>query len=153
MVKILQLQQLNIPHLISKAIALPATGRLEKSSEGYTYLNIDDRFIHDLYPLLPPHTNIIKPDYFNKYTMGAHITVVYPEEKTIIDPIHLGEEHTFTILGVYTGVIMPKQYFVLLVNAPSLTALRNKYKLGPKLSFKKHHIDLHITVGVIQRDH
>lgn len=140
------LAQLQNPDIISVASLLPQKGRLV-SSQGYTYLDIDNDYIHNLFPLLND-PKVCKPDYFDKYTMGAHITVIYPEETRLTKVEEVGQEFTFNIKSAYSGDLGPKRYYFLTVNAPALLKLRRKYGLPDLLSFKNYLIEFHITFAV-----
>lgn len=141
-----QLNQLNT--ILQK---LPASGCLCAKAD-YVYLDIDDRFIHDIYPLIQnPHAE--KPRYFDKDReyMGAHISIFYPEENIDIKPKDLGQIHSFSVKDCVMVDIWGKKYYALRVHSPTLVALRQQYGLGEKLIFKESLIDLHITVAVVPR--
>lgn len=148
MINRLKLMNLNIPELISQARHFPNSGELCLSPDGLLYLDIDDRYIHELYPLLKNYSPIInKPNYFGQKTAGAHISVIYPEENTAVATQELGVRHTFEIQEVFAVQLDNKCYYGLTVNVPSLIYLRQKYDLEPQLLFKNHWIELHITIG------
>jgi hypothetical protein len=139
--------QLPLPELTAAAAKLNAAGQLHLYYGGLTYLDVSDEYIHELFPLLGD-SQISKPDYFGRRSIGAHITVIYPEEQTIPDKEELNQAHSFQITGIYTAVLGIKKYYMLGVAAPSLLALRKRYGLADKLCFRKHLVDLHITIGV-----
>jgi len=139
---------LDFPEILKTALDIQSSGYLEQSFH-YFYLKIDDDYIHRLFPLFQDKM-ITKPDYFNRYTMGAHITIVYPEENKLINEQELGKEHHFKIKEIFSTVIGLKRYYALLVEAPTLLQLRKKYGLSSQLLFKNHWIDFHITFGVCQ---
>jgi len=138
--------ELNIPELLKTAMELPKTGYLEGSSN-YTYLKISDAYIHQLFPFVQ-NKKTSKPDYFNKYSMGAHITIIYPEENRIIHLEELNKEHCFKVISAFSTIIGTKRYYALKVEAASLLQLRRKYLLPDNLAFKNHWIDFHITFAV-----
>lgn len=136
--------------LITQAAKLPTTGTLAASDTGLVYLDISDDYIHQLFPLLENKNNLIlKPDYFNKYLIGAHITVIYTEENKLISSDHLGEKHNFQIKDLIQMHINSKIYYALSVESPSLLELRRKHGLPDKLNFKGHKVGLHITIGTL----
>lgn len=137
---------LQLPDVLNAVANLPTVGKLAIAGE-IVYLDIDDEFIHQGYPMLKK-PSIEKPNYFGDDAIGAHITVIYPEENQQIDQVYLGEQHLFSIRGVFSADINLKRYYVLMVKAPTLLQLRRKYGLGEKLLFKDYLIDLHITIGV-----
>lgn len=142
----LAITPLEIPGLLETALTLPSFGYLEKIPQGYYYLNIDDAYIHQLFPFVQ-NKKIEKPDYFEKYTMGAHITVSYPEEK-IINEEDLNKNYHFEITGAFSSVIDCKRYYALAVASNSLLQIRRKNHLPDQLNFKNHAIGLHITFAV-----
>lgn len=79
--------------LLNKATSkFPSTGKIAVSNNNLTYLDIDDEYVHQLFPLLK-NFNIKKPDYFGEDSEGAHITVIYPEENKTINKDDLGQKH------------------------------------------------------------
>lgn len=134
------------PNLLKAAHHLPAKGRLAISENKLVYLDIDDDYIHQLFPYLK-NQSIIKPDYFGEKSIGAHITVIYPEEQKTIKQKEFNQEHLFSIKELVTAEIGPKLYYVLLVESPSLLQLRKKYNLPDLLNFKGYSIGFHITIG------
>jgi hypothetical protein len=139
--------KLNNKELIHKASRLPSSGTLVKSANNLIYLNINDAYIHHLFPLLK-EKQIKKPNYFGKGLAGAHISVIYPEEAVQFDTRDLGKQYQFKINELIIAEMNLKKYYVVLVECPELRQLRNKYGLADQLNFKNYWIDLHITVGV-----
>lgn len=141
---------LELPGLMEAVLHLPASGTLATSESRWTYLDVDDRYIHQLFPFFEGlNTPINKPEYFGENLAGAHITVVYPEEHKFMRHEDLGQKHSFKVKGAFSADLGLKRYFVLGVEAESLLSLRNKYGLGNQLCFKNYLIDLHITIGTI----
>jgi hypothetical protein len=145
--KKLQIKKLNIPAIIDIASRLRYTGRLANSQNNLAYLDIDDAYIHALFPLLQDQ-KIKIPDYFGVGSVGAHITVMYPEEGEQINVEDLNQEHHFLIRDLVAAEIGKKTYYVLLVESLSLLELRKKYGLPELLCFKGYSIGFHITIGV-----
>lgn len=146
----LKVKPLDNPSLINKALTLMPNGYLSTSSEQLTYLDVDDDYIHQLLPLLK-NRRIKRPNYFGEELIGAHISVIYPEENVWINPEDLGYEHYFTIKELFTAELDIKKYYVLMVESPSLILLRKKYGLGDMPYFRGNLINLHITIGVYSR--
>ncbi len=138
---------LKLPKIIENAQRLSSTGSTQKTENNLFCLNIDDTYIHQLYPLLEDE-RIKKPDYFGEKSVGAHITIIYPEESKNINAHDLQQEHSFFVKDIVTTEIGQKTYYVLLVEAPSLLRLRKKYNLPDLLSFKGYSIGFHITIGL-----
>ncbi|HHW3788005.1 TPA: hypothetical protein ACT9MN_002695, partial [Legionella pneumophila] len=84
--------QLNNPALLNKAMQLKSIGKVAISQNQLTYLKIHDEWIYELFPLLQ-NEQIRKPDYFGNESIGAHISIIYPEENTTINPKELDQEH------------------------------------------------------------
>src|SRR5829696_1009800 len=113
------IKKLNIPNLISAASHLALDGKLAISDNNLVYLSVHDDYIHQLFPLFA-NQKIKKPDYFGAGSAGAHISVIYPEENILISSNDLDGEHKFEIEGACTAEIGLKNYYALMVNAPSL---------------------------------
>lgn len=140
----------NVP-LLQAAQILEPSGVLARTKNNLIYLDIDDAYIHQLYPLLN-REEAKKPNYFGPTLIGAHISVIYPEETFIFDEEDLGKKYQFQIKELVIAEINLKNYYVLLVQSPRLLVLRNKYQLPDQLNFKGYWIDLHITIGVCEVD-
>lgn len=139
---------LAIPNLLEIAKDFPTSGRLCISKSNLVYLSVDNRFIHQLFPLLKTiHNQAYKPDYFGVRATGAHISVIYPEEYTGLSCQDLGQMHHFKVKGIFSADFGVKRYYVLGIESESLIALRIKYNLNSKLYFKQHWIDLHLTIA------
>lgn len=143
-------KKLLIPEIISEASQLASVGKLAVS-DNLIYLDIDDRYIHRLFPLLQ-NQQIKKPDYFCKESIGAHISVIYPGENQAINKEDLDLEHNFIIKDIVRVQLGLKTYFALLVEAPTLLQLRRSYGLADDLVYKGHSIGFHITIGVKSGD-
>ena len=146
-VKIPKIIKLDIPELIRAGLHLASNGKLALSDKNFLYLDIDDEYIHQLFPLLQ-NQQAKKPDYFGEKSVGAHVTVIYPKENKIINRNDLDQEHHFIIEEIVTAELGEKIYYILLVDSPSLLQLRRRYNLSDKLSFKGYSIGFHITIGV-----
>lgn len=144
-----------IPHIVSLKLSkiidaaqrLSSTGKTKTTENNLFCLNIDDAYIHQLFLLLEDE-RIKKPDYFGEKSVGAHITIIYPEENKNINTHDLQQEHSFLVKNIVTAEIGQKKYYVLLVESSSLLQLRRKYKLPDLLCFKGYSIGFHITIGV-----
>jgi hypothetical protein len=139
---------LNIPEIINAAKHLCLKGTTRISQDNLFYLDIDDEYIHQLFPLLNDN-QVKKPDYFGEKSAGAHITIIYPEEgKIIYKEKDLAKEHHFLIKNMAIAEIGHKTYYVLLVDSSSLLQLRRQFQLPDLLCFKDYFIGFHITIGV-----
>jgi hypothetical protein len=136
--QVLDYAQINLPHL----------GILENRS-GFIYVKVDDAYIHQLISFLQSQ-GFEEPPYFGKPELvGAHITVVYPDEVKKYGLKTLSEEGSiisFTLKNC--KVIHPPQWkevdeiYLIVVDAPELDSIRSKYGLP------KRHYAFHITIGI-----
>ena len=137
---------LDNPILCDKALTLDAFGKIAISLNQLIYLDLDDAWIHTLFPLLQGDT-LKKPNYFANDGIGAHISVIYPEEKKSIKADELNKLHFFRIKTLVRATLGTKNYYTLLVEAPTLIQLRKNYQLPELLDFKGYGINLHITLA------
>jgi hypothetical protein len=144
------------PEVIAKAEQLPHQGIFKKSSgkekhhETYFYLKVDDRFITELAPLLKEQ-GVVPDHHFD----GAHITVFLDREGRDLpnDLPEVGHTYRFTIKNLSTVEIRKYvepdkhvfiQEYMVIVEAPELEALRQKYGFSP-LPYGKD--GFHITIA------
>ncbi|MBX9704483.1 MAG: hypothetical protein K2X39_10055, partial [Silvanigrellaceae bacterium] len=140
--------ELSCTAALQRAKTLETEGHIQQR-ENYCYLKIDDNYIHLIHPLLAAFGPINKPAYFTPpEDVGAHISIIYPEEKMKLLPHNVGQKHTFLIDGLIKAKYGVKEYFALSVISPSLTAFRQAHHLRPKPTFKDQEIIFHITLGV-----
>lgn len=146
----IELSPLEVKGLDSIIENLPKMGEVKYNDDsGFAYLDVDDNYIHYIYPLLK-NSLLIKPDYFSEKTnfIGAHISFIYPEEGVNITPSEENKLVTFEIEGLFLAELLNKKYYVLKINSPKLLELRYKYGLSTKLKLYNHLVDLHITIAV-----
>ena len=148
--KFLQFNRLSNADLLAKAKSLPPQGYVQKTPSGLIYLKIDDDYIHRLFPLLTAE-NKVKPDYFGCEGIGAHISLIYPQENFYCSPFYLDMIYSFALDGLYEAKVKENTYYVLRILSTSLSALRRQCGLPLKLNFDGYNIDLHITIGKEQR--
>jgi len=134
--------------LIKYSLSLPNTGVL-RVIDDYTFLDISDAYIHELFPLLAPESNLQKPNYFSSQkSMGAHISIIYPEEQVRIERQEHAKTHVFKPTGLWYAILESKTYYVLMIESPTLTSLRRKYQLPDQLSFKGNLFSFHTTIAI-----
>lgn len=123
---------------------LPQRGRLMQAPDGYIYLKVDDDYIDQLYPMLS-EKGYIKPPYFRRSdSPGAHISVFYTKEREQTGKIkEVGRYYPFTLSFLSFVPEKSHEYIVIVVNAPELEDLRQKYGLSPLLQGN----DFHITIA------
>lgn len=120
---------------------LPHDGKLVQQPNGYVYLKVDDRYIHELFVQLNA-MGFEKPSYFRRADApGAHISVFYENEK--VKPQEVGKKFNFKIKNILMVDINKRlSYIVLRVDSPELENLRTKYGLSPKLNNHEFHITI-----------
>lgn len=140
--------ELSDKSVIDIAILFDTEGIIQQRGD-YCYLNIDDHYIHQIFPLLAQYDCVKKPEYFTEpNAIGAHISVIYPEEMVKVLPSSVGEKHGFSVSALIKAQYGTKDYFVLSVTSPSLSAFRQLHYLSPRPIWKGQEIMFHITVGV-----
>lgn len=120
------------------------TGVLKEEKKGFVYLKVDDNYINKLIQfVIDPR--YIKPPYFRRPdSPGAHISVIYRDERRRTGPIkEIGRTYSFQLTKLAKVPLKTGKYLVLQVYAPELEQLRKKYGLSPLL--KGH--DFHITIA------
>lgn len=125
---------------------LPMHGKLVQRNNGYVYLKVDDRYIHDLFPMLHAE-GFHEPPYFRRDDApGAHISVFYENEH--IAPDEIGDEFNFALDEIVMVQLKKNlSYIVLRVNSPELEKLRVKYGLSKKLN----NVEFHISIAKKER--
>lgn len=122
-----------------------ASSGILKNEGGFVFVDVDDNYIHELIKFIEKE-GFVKPPYFGDCLVGAHITVIYPEEMTEQPIEEIGQTIHFTLRECQ--VIRPhkmegiEEVYFIVVEAPELDVLRQKYHL-PRRQY-----DFHITVGV-----
>ncbi len=132
---------------------LKCQGKLLQLESGYLYLKISDDFIYRGIAFVQDDAKKM-PDYFkDERDTGAHISVVYPEELTVIHSHScVGHHYTFELGRLFKARIQQKIYFGCVVEAPSIIRLRSELGLDEWLNFKGLKIPLHITLAVKDLD-
>jgi hypothetical protein len=122
---------------------LPLQATLVANDDGFVYLDVDDAYIHKLYPLLElSEEGFKKPPYFRRPDgIGAHITVFYVHDNII--PEEIGDTFTFELKDiVVVRATRDASFAVLQVHSPELEALRKKYGFPAKNHGHEFHISL-----------
>jgi hypothetical protein len=124
---------------------LPHYGVL-REGEGFVYVDLDDAYIHKLISFIQ-NEGFEEPPYFGAGDLvGAHITVIYPDEMNQLQIEEDGKVVDFTLKTC--EVVHPPKWkeideaYFIVVDAPALDQIRAKYGL-PKRAY-----DFHITIGV-----
>ncbi len=141
------ISQLEHPQIPDSAIAqLPSFGTLCEDENGFVYIDLDDRYIHELIHFIET-VGFEEPPYFGEPGLvGAHISVIYANEPRKGEIEECGKVISFTPLQC--KIVHPlnwdgiEKVFLIEVDAPELDLIREKYGL-PKNQF-----GFHITIGV-----
>lgn len=125
-------------------------GTLEKTEDGFVYLDLSNDVIHGLFTLID-EDGIEKPPYFKgDRSAGAHISVMSGEEITDKEIKEVGDKFNFKLGDFYSVAPegwenMERVWFVE-VESPELEELRKKYNLPKSYKGKGH--NFHVTVAV-----
>lgn len=127
---------------------LPNCGTL-KAENGFVYVDVDDKYVHDLIQFIEK-SGFQKPPYFGESDLvGAHITVIYPDEMKKYNLDQISESGTTIHFDpIECKLLTPPnwkeidQVYCILINSPQLDVIREKYGL-PTREYK-----FHITIGV-----
>lgn len=123
---------------------LPQQGVL-KNKEGFIYLKVDDNYIYSLFALLEQKGLEIPPYFRTESAPGAHISVIYEDERQALPPMipEVGQTFNFEIKEFQSIFLRDdKEVYVLVVSSPELEALRTKYGLSSKLMGHEYHITI-----------
>lgn len=120
-----------------------------KQDKNYLYLKVDDGFIHLSYPFIKT-LQILKPDYFSdrKKQMGAHISIIYPEEKAYIQKKFIDSVHCFTLGAIKSLKLGKKIFHAFQVQSESLSEIRRQHQLPNQLKFRGQYVPFHLTIGI-----
>lgn len=133
---------------------LSCNGVLKQAEDGFVYLKIDNRFIHDLFPLISAQGMALEePKYFEGgKSAGAHVSIITRQEKEVSQIgfiSELGKEISFKITHFayadYKVQNSVKRVYYLLIDAAELQGLRQNYGLTPKKDEREFHITLAIA--------
>lgn len=138
-------------YVVDEARGICAAGILKQKDNGYLYVQVDNRFVTEILPLIQVEGKIVPPVHVtSKKGIGAHISVMYENERInneIWTINEIGNEFSFQVLELRTVKIIKegkaKKLWLLAVSCPELSVLRESYGLKPLL--KGH--DFHITLG------
>lgn len=133
--------------------SLPHSGVLQNSS-GFVYVKVDDEYIHKLIPYIQKE-GFEEPPYFgNENLVGAHITVVYPDEMKTFEIKEIQESGKIIhFTPKRCEIVQPPKWqdieevYFIVIESPELDLIRAKYGL-PKREY-----EFHITIGVKPQDH
>jgi len=122
---------------------LPPVGVLKKDKSGYVYLQLSNDYINKLYPLIICEGAKL-PLPTKKASVGASITVFESSEG--VNPQELEEEYDFLVKSLVSATIKSskglKREWALIVEAPALEALREKYLPSKKSSGQEFKIPI-----------
>ena len=139
----------NTPFIIDYAEKnLPLSGVVEIDSRGFVYLNVSDRYILDLKPMIKEKGTRLPP-YFESDLPGAHISLVLPSENLDrIAPSFVGRKIDFSLIGCYK--VEPDNWesvrlvWFLEVASDAFSQIRSELGLSPNIGS----LPFHITIGI-----
>lgn len=119
--------RINRPSMLSYAKSkLQNRGIIEQMDNGLAYLKVPDSYIKEL------HQQIHIPGY--ELPTATQISIFNElEAKDIAALQELGETVQFKPLGFYTIVVDDQEFFMLAIEAPQLSQIRQKYGLTEQL--------------------
>ena len=127
---------------------LTCHGSLKRTGD-LVYLDIDDNFIHELVSFIQKEEFEAPPYFGDPDLVGAHITVIYPDEMETygIDMVpELGSMMEF--VPTACQIVYPSEWeevdevYLVIVDAPKLDTIRKQLGLPEKI------YRYHITIGV-----
>lgn len=137
-----------IPFFCLTAAAPAHHGILKQDSAGFTYVDLDDLYIHDLIEPLKAD-GFEEPPYFGPGLHGAHISVISAQEAAdhnLVSKIsQVGAPVYFKIKNaeiVNPPSQLDSEFYILTIESPYLDLLRKEYGLS------KSTYPFHITIGV-----
>lgn len=130
--------RINRPSMLSYAKSkLQNRGIIEQGLDGLAYLKVPENYITEL------HRQILLPGY--ELPNQTQISIINQHEaKNIVNFQELGRTIEFRPLGFYTVVVDDQEFFMLAIDAPELSTLRQKYGLSANL--EDH--SFNIAIGV-----
>lgn len=137
--------------VMAQLVEIEQVGILKYKDNGYLYLDVSDEFISKAIPLMDTPGKLIPTRHFtNKNGIGAHITVIYENENIAYNDseiMEVGQPYYFTVRELYSFGLnrdnAMSKLWMIDVDAPELSLIREKYGLTPL--FKGH--NFHITLG------
>ncbi len=130
--------RINRPSMLSYAKSkLQNRGVIEQTANGLAYLKVSDSYIKEL------HQQIHIPGY--ELPIAAHVSIFDESEAKDVSVLQeLGQTIQFKPLGFYTMVVDDQEFFMLAIEAPQLSQIRQKYGLTEQLESQT----FNITIGV-----
>jgi hypothetical protein len=122
-------------HLVSQ-------GTLMQKKDGFVYLKLDNAYVTELYSFIQEPGCHLTSAFYRYGSIGAHISVIYANEKSTDSIKELGQIFTFIPKKIKRVKTRKYENIILQVESPELMRLRESYGLSPKLN---HH-EFHITI-------
>lgn len=131
--------------VIETALKVDHVAQLMLKSNGFVYLNVDNRIITETVDKLPL-THRFEPVKASDKAMGAHMSVLYENEviaNALWNVPEIGKWFEFEVKELRYVDVGSKRIWLLACAAPALQRYRKSLGLKPKL---QNH-DFHITLG------
>lgn len=138
------------PIALQRLSFLSQKGVLKEKSNGYLYLDLPNDYITQAIALIETSGKMLPSrDYTNRKGIGAHISVIFENERwnsQIYEVLEVGQEFSFSIkeFGTLSAKNDKNKIWMLIVDAPDLEALRERYGLN-RIARDQ---DFHITIGL-----
>lgn len=134
--------RINRPSMLSYAKSkLQNRGTIEQSASGLAYLKVPENYIKELYQQI----------HIPGYEMPRlSVVSIFDEEeaKNVAVLPELGQTVQFKPIGFYTTVVDDEEFFMLAIDAPQLSQIRQKYGLPDQIEDKA----FNIVIGVKKRE-
>ena len=145
-----QFDEKNEQELHDLLIRLPKYGLLKQTKSGFTYVDVDDRYISESVKVLKPF-GFCSPPYFGEGMVGAHITVLYENEAKEVNILDaLGTQVHFDIVELKMvepgGTWGNSKLFIVVVNSDYLNSFREQAGLN------EMNQEFHITIGTLYEE-
>jgi hypothetical protein len=139
------------PDVVAQLMEVEQIGILKFKDDGYLYLDVSDEFISKAMAIIEVSGKLIPTrHYTEKNGIGAHISVIYGNEQPVCDCadiIEVGQPYVFAVRALRSLKLKRDNFktklWMIDVEAPELSLIREKYGLEPL--FKGH--NFHITLG------
>lgn len=134
--------------------SLPHTGTIHVDGRGFVYVNVSEKYIDALLPLLP--SNAERPSNFYEGPKGAYFALMLPQEMNSKKGLgkfkEIDQEISFIPTGVYSvqpeGWSEMERVWILTLYSPQAEAIRERYLLPSKI--RSH--EFHIVIGVKRKN-
>lgn len=128
------------------------SGVIKQSDDGFTYVKVDDKIVDGLFAIMDKNDNPVKPPYFGKDGIGAHISMISSEEGEKMEEKikEIGREVKFKLGNIVSlnpeGWDEMDHVWFVQVKCPEISKIRKRYGLPATYNGMGH--KFHITFAV-----